>query len=196
MGWCVAGSLAFEIARQLRSGGERISHLFLIDSWLPNYFQSRPALERIIGEYSMRGQLIMADLRRVLSSEKSIRAFITQRTLYKRLQQLFGTGSKRAAAGDDEQATPETYDQWLLAYLQRVTNRYTPKVYDGRVTLIRSRLEPTGWLFQNDAGWGAFARSGVDVQFVDGNHFTMFQEPGSSQIAAAVAAALEKGAAT
>jgi thioesterase domain-containing protein len=144
----------------------------------------------------MRGQLIMADLRRVLSSEKSIRAFITQRTLYKRLQQLFGTGSKRAAAGDDEQATPETYDQWLLAYLQRVTNRYTPKVYDGRVTLIRSRLEPTGWLFQNDAGWGAFARSGVDVQFVDGNHFTMFQEPGSSQIAAAVAAALEKGAAT
>jgi non-ribosomal peptide synthetase component F/thioesterase domain-containing protein len=194
MGWCVAGSLAFEIARQLVNDGQQISHLFLIDSWLPNYFESRPPLQRIVGEYSMRAQLIIADLRRVLSSEKSIRAFITQRTLFQRLRRLFGRpGVQRPAAEEDEQATPETYDQWLLAYLQRVTNRYTPKAYDGRVTLIRSRLEPTGWFFQKDAGWGAFARSGVQVQFVDGNHFTMFQEPGSSQIAAAVAAALERG---
>jgi len=30
------------------------------------------------------------------------------------------------------------------------------------------------------------------VQFVDGNHFTMFQDPGSHQMAVHVAAALEK----
>jgi thioesterase domain-containing protein len=51
-------------------------------------------------------------------------------------------------------------------------------------------LEPTGLFFQEDAGWGAFAPSGVDVKFVDGNHFTMFQDPGSSQMAAIVAATL------
>jgi thioesterase domain-containing protein len=73
-----------------------------------------------------------------------------------------------------------------------VTERYTPKPYHGAVTLLRSRLEPTGWLFQQDAGWGAYAPKGVDVQFVDGNHFTMFQDPGSTQMAAHVAAALEK----
>jgi thioesterase domain-containing protein len=96
---------------------------------------------------------------------------------------------------EQEQATLETYDQWLLAYLQRVTIRYVPKSYAGAVTLLRSRLEPTGWFFQEDAGWGAFVRSGIDVRFVDGNHFTMFQEPGSTQMAAHVAAALEKPAA-
>jgi thioesterase domain-containing protein len=53
-------------------------------------------------------------------------------------------------------------------------------------------LEPTGWWFEQDAGWGRVARAGVDVQFVDGNHFTMFQEPGSAQMAAHVAAALQR----
>jgi amino acid adenylation domain-containing protein len=193
MGWCVAGSLAFEIARQLVHGNQEISHLFLIDSWVPNYFERLPKLRRLVGEYSMRAQLIIADWRRVLSSEKSIRAFVTQRTVFKRLQRLFTRpGTNRPAVEEDEQATPETYDQWLLAYLQRVTNHYTPKPYEGAVTLLRSRLEPTGWFFKEDAGWGPFARSGVDVQFVDGNHFTMFQEPGTTQMAAHVAAALAK----
>jgi non-ribosomal peptide synthetase component F/thioesterase domain-containing protein len=196
MGWCVAGALAFEVARQLLDDKQEISHLFLIDSWIPNYFERLPKLRRLIGEYSMRAQLIIADWRRVLSSEKSIRAFITQRTVFQRLRRLFARpDAPQIAVEEDEQATPETYDQWLLAYLQRVTNRYIPKPYEGAVTLLRSRLEPTGWFFEEDAGWGPFARSGVNVQFVDGNHFTMFQEPGSTQMAAHVAAALEKNGA-
>jgi thioesterase domain-containing protein len=192
MGWCVAGALAFEIARQLVADNQKISHLFLIDSWLPNYFDHLPRLRSFLGRYSLRAQLIIADWRRVMGSEKSLRAFIKERTLYKRLLRLFGSSLEhRSAVEEEEQVTPETYDQWLLAYLQRVTNAYTPKPYDGPVTLLRSRLEPTGFWFQKDAGWGVVARSGVDVQFVDGNHFTMFQEPGSRQMAAHIAAALD-----
>jgi thioesterase domain-containing protein len=118
-------------------------------------------------------------------------SFITERMLYKRLKRLFTGGAEDSAAPlQEEQATPETYDQWLLAYLKRVTDRYTPKPYHGKVILLRSRLEPTGWLFQEDAGWSSFAPKGVDVRFVDGNHFTMFQDPGSTQMAAHVAASL------
>jgi non-ribosomal peptide synthetase component F/thioesterase domain-containing protein len=193
MGWCVAGALTFEIARQLVGDRQEISHLFLIDSWLPGYFRRLPKLRGLLGAYSLRAQLIVADWRRVLTSEKSIGAFIAQRTLFKRLKRLFtGDGGDAGALDHDTRATPETYDQWLLAYLQRMTDGYTPKPYDGAVTLLRSRLEPTGWFFQEDAGWGEFTRSGVDVQFVDGNHFTMFQDPGSHQMAVHVAAALEK----
>jgi thioesterase domain-containing protein len=193
MGWCVAGALAFEIARQLVADGQEISHLFLIDSWVPGYFRRLPKLRGFLALYSLRAQLIVADWRRVLSSEKSIGAFISQRTLFKRLKRLVtGTGGDVEAPDHDSRATPETYDQWLLAYLQRMTDCYTPKAYDGAVTLLRSRLEPTGWFFREDAGWGEFTRSGVDVQFVDGNHFTMFQDPGSHQMAEHVAAALAK----
>jgi non-ribosomal peptide synthetase component F/thioesterase domain-containing protein len=193
MGWCVAGALAFEIARQLVADRQEISHLFLIDSWVPGYFRRLPKLRGFLGAYSLRAQLIVADWRRVLASEKSIGAFVAQRTLFKRLRRLFtGDGGDAGAPDHDTRATPETYDQWLLAYLQRMTNGYTPKPYGGAVTLLRSRLEPTGWFFREDAGWGEFAHSGVDVQFVDGNHFTMFQDPGSHQMAVHVAAALGK----
>ena len=193
MGWCVAGALTFEIARQLVEDKQEISHLFLIDSWVPGYFRRLPKLRGFLAVYSLRAQLIVADWRRVLASEKSIGAFISQRTLFKRLKRLFtGNAGEPGALDHEPRATPETYDQWLLAYLQRVTDGYTPKPYDGSVTLLRSRLEPTGWFFQEDAGWGEFTRSGVDVQFVDGNHFTMFQDPGSHQMAVHVAAALGK----
>jgi len=195
MGWCVAGALAFEIARQLRDHDQTVANLFLIDSWVPGYFKRLPAVRAIIGNYSLRAQLIFADWRRVWSSQISMSKFITQRTTYKRLERFFrGSTANADVLQEDETATLETYDQWLLAYLQRVTNRYTPKPYEGRVTLLRSRLEPTGLLFLKDAGWGPFAPAGVDIRFVDGNHFTMFQEPGATQMAEHVDRALSASA--
>jgi non-ribosomal peptide synthetase component F/thioesterase domain-containing protein len=193
MGWCVAGALAFEIARQLTDAQQEVAHLFLIDSWVPGYFQRLPKLRGFIAGYSLRGQLILEDWQRVLANEKSLWAFIERRTTFQRLKRLF-TGSRGGpvAAVEAKQATPETYDQWLLGYLQRLTANYTPKPYNGTVVLLRSRLEPTGWFFQEDAGWGAFSPAGVNVQIVDGNHFTMFQEPGSSQMATHVAVALDR----
>ena len=193
VGWCVAGALSFEIARQLAEDGQPVAHLFLIDSWVPGYFKRLPKLRGLVGSYTLRAQLILADLRRVLSSEKSLRAFITQRTLFRKARSLFsrlrGRGPVISRA---EQPSGETYDQWLLAYLQRVTARYAPKPYHGKVTLLRSRLEPSGWFFREDAGWSDFIPAGVEIRFVDGNHFTMFQEPGSRQMAAHIAAALAK----
>lgn len=192
MGWCVAGALAFEISRQLSDDQQQVEHLFLIDSWVPGYFKRLPKLHGWVAAYSLRAQLIVADWRRVMSSEKSVWSFITRREMFKRLERLLGRSDSAVQPVKVEKlATAETYDEWLLAYLQRLTNLYAPKLYQGQVTLLRSRLEPTGWFFQEDAGWGTFAAAGVQVKFVDGNHFTMFQAPGSTQMAGYVAAALE-----
>jgi non-ribosomal peptide synthetase component F/thioesterase domain-containing protein len=190
MGWCVAGALAFEISRQLTEEQQRVEHLFLIDSWLPGYFHRLPKLKGLIASYSLRAHLIYDDWRRVMAKEKTFGAFLEQRTSVQRIKRLLNWDTQGTGTKPGPQATAETYDQWLLAYLQRLTNEYKPKPYTGAVTLLRSRLEPTGLFFQEDAGWGAFAPSGVDVKFVDGNHFTMFQDPGSSQMAAIVAATL------
>ena len=191
MGWCVAGALAFEIARQLEEQQRSVSHLFLIDSWVPNYFKRQPALRGMVASYSLRAQLILADLRRMTSGEKSLWAFLSERTLFKRLKRLFSRSGRSAEESlTNGQATLQTYDQWLLAYLQRLTAAYVPKRYGGRVTLLRSELEPTGWFFQEHAGWQEFVPNGLEVKFVAGNHFTMFQDPGSAQMAAHIVAAL------
>jgi thioesterase domain-containing protein len=92
-------------------------------------------------------------------------------------------------------ANPENYDKWLLEYLQATTARYEPGAYPGRITLFRSTQEPTGLLFDPLAGWAEFAQ-GVDLELVEGNHFTIFQDPGATQMAARMGAMIETASAS
>ena len=151
----------------------------------------------LIADYSLRWKLILADWRRVLSGEKTLGAFFSQRKIFGKLQRLLKLSKASAAApAADDFANLETYDAWLLDYLQRVTAHYSTKSYPGKVTLLRSRLEPAGWFFPADAGWAAVAPAGVEVLFVDGNHYTMFQDVGARQMADHVARVLGYKAAT
>jgi thioesterase domain-containing protein/acyl carrier protein len=197
MGWCVAGALAFEIGRQLSAANQQVGHLFLMDSWAPGYLTRLGKPRALIADYSLRWKLILADWRRVLSGEKTLGAFFSQRKIFGKLQRLLKLSKASAAApAADDFANLETYDAWLLDYLQRVTAHYSTKSYPGKVTLLRSRLEPAGWFFPADAGWAAVAPAGVEVLFVDGNHYTMFQDVGARQMADHVARVLGYKAAT
>ncbi len=188
-GWCVAGALAFEIARQLNASQHQVSNVFLIDSWAPGYFARLPLLRRLIGTYSLRWQLAHADWLRFRSGQQTFSQFIDQRPSVQKLRGVFGglSGRKPRSETAATAAGPESYDKWLLDYLQSTTNRYTPKHYAGRITLFRSKQEPTGWMFDPLAGWGPYAGGGVELAMVEGNHFTMFQDPGAAQMAARMA---------
>lgn len=182
MGWCVAGALTFEIANQLVAAHQQIGGLFLMDSWVPRYFQRQSAWKRIIGERSLRWQFLRVDCQRLLRGEYNFARFLEKRTgLHGMLRRLRRKGEVSHEAAD-AQSTPENYDQWLLAFLQELTTRYEPQRYPGKLTLFRSLEEPTGWLFDPLAGWGHFAES-VELHLVPGDHFSMFQEPGVTQIA-------------
>jgi thioesterase domain-containing protein/acyl carrier protein len=185
-GWCVAGALAFEIARQLVAANERVSHVFLIDSWVPRYFERLPLLRRLTGSYSLRWQLARADWRRRRLNQQTFAQFIDQRPSLRKARKLLArlSGQETADITRETDSGPEQYDRWLLEYLQSTTNRYEPKPYAGsRVTVLRSTQEPTGWLFDPLAGWGRFTPGGIELAMVEGNHSTMFQDPGATQMA-------------
>ncbi len=187
MGWCVAGALAFEVARQLTQANEEVSHLFLMDSWVPRYIARLPWLRRVIAEYSLRLQFILTDWTRVLTGRQSVWNFLKNRQLVIKMQESMNATDPRPADTEPaptQYANIEDYDQWLLHYLERTTAKYEPKVYSRRITLFRSRREPTGLWFDPLAGWGQFTSAGVDMHMLDGNHFTMFQEPGVTKMAA------------
>ena len=99
------------------------------------------------------------------------------------LARLAGRRGRKDRQQVIEAAGPEQYDQWLLEYLKSTTARYEPKAYSGRITLFRSTHEPTGWMFDPLAGWGRYAQGGIELAMVEGNHFTMFQDPGATQMA-------------
>ncbi|MEJ0005613.1 MAG: condensation domain-containing protein [Steroidobacteraceae bacterium] len=184
MGWCVAGTLAFEVARQLEAENHPVAHLFLVDSWIPGYFNRQPAVRGLIGNYTLRWQLMADDWRSWRMGRLTPSQFLASRPTLRRL--LPDSWSGTVSASDQQGATQATYDRWLLEHLQSCNARYEPKPFHGHISLIRSTREPTGWLFDPNAGWGAFATQGVDMTLVEGNHFTMFQEPGVSQMAAAM----------
>jgi non-ribosomal peptide synthetase component F/thioesterase domain-containing protein/acyl carrier protein len=193
-GWCVAGALAFEIARQMSAAGAQVSEVFLIDSWAPGYFTRLAPLTRFIGWNSLRWQLARDDWRRFRSGEHTWPQFIERRAtlrgawrLWKKLTGQAGRTSRVAAAN-----AQELHDKWLLEYLRTLTDRYEPKSYSGHITLFRSTREPTGWLFDPLAGWGRFAStSGVTLEMIEGDHYTMFQDPGAAQMARRMAPLIE-----
>jgi thioesterase domain-containing protein len=126
----------------------------------------------------------------VNSGEQSLASFLKQRTTVMRLRNLLTPGATPAvetSSQDSAALSREDYDQWLLRYLQRLTAKYEPKVYPGKITLLRSVDEPTGWLFDPNAGWAKYARDGVELRVVTGDHFTMFQEPGAIELAQFIA---------
>jgi thioesterase domain-containing protein len=191
MGWCAAGALAFEIARQLKDAGKEVSNLFLIDSWVPRYLSRQPPLRALIGDYTLRWQLILVDWRKLRAGEKSFSAFWRNRMFVKDLSRLFRRKKIQADDADSEFSTLETYDEWLLSYLQRISANYEPRRLSVRITLLRSREEPTGWFFRKDAGWAEFSSEPLELAFVDGNHFTMFKQPGVAQMARHMANSIE-----
>src|SRR5580704_2605003 len=87
-GWCVAGALAFEIARQLVSANELVGNVFLIDSWVPRYFARQSLLRRLVGGYSLRWQLARTDWRRYRSGQQTFAAFANQRPSLRKLRNL------------------------------------------------------------------------------------------------------------
>jgi amino acid adenylation domain-containing protein len=194
MGWCVAGALAFEIACQLERSHKSVSHLFLMDSWVPGYFRRLPVLRRAIAERSLRWQFVLDDWRGYRAGQQRFSDFLNNRHFVKRLRKWAGVAGPVAASEKDdgvELGTPEDYDLWLLHHLQAITGRYEPKQFGGMISLFRSQKEPTGWFFDPLAGWARFATRGVTLHMISGNHFTMFQAPGVEQMAQAMSAVAE-----
>jgi len=187
MGWCVAGALAFEIARQLDGEGLEVGGLYLMDSWVPGYKRRLPKLRALISEYSLRWQFIVADWQRLHSKQLGWVAFLENRSIVKKVRQWLKRPGPNDWVPEAKTISPEDYDQWLLGYLQRVTEHYEPQVYRGKITLFRSYGEPTGWWFDRYAGWAPFAGGGVELHMIEGDHFTMFQEQGVSQTARIIA---------
>ncbi len=197
-GWCVAGALAFEIARQLVDSGQPVAQLFLIDTWLPRYFARLPVWRRVIGSQSMRWQMTRLEWAKFTSGQQTLRDFFNRLITVRRATALLERIAGTAASAEPQQpaVAPQDYDQWLLQYLRSRTDRYEPQPYRGRITLFRSSHEPTGWWFDPLAGWGRYASGGVELVIVPGNHFTMFQDPGCAQMAARMASLIGASAAS
>lgn len=184
-GWCAAGPLAVETARQLIEAGERVSSVVLFDSWHPGYAAKfaedqrtnpnmgfRAVLRRKYHFHHMELRtLSMSGRLRYISDAVAMKIRSSRQKFYLKhwalAERLFRTLGI---------PLPQFMHNVSLKTLVAV-REFRGKPFAGNITLIRAEESP--YLPQADpaCGWNQVATHGVDVHFTPGTHESMFLEP-------------------
>jgi thioesterase domain-containing protein len=183
-GWCAGGPLAFAVAQQLTGEGEKIKFLGVLDIWAPDHFRRLDPWHAKLIYYwetvSFLLQLIKEDWAKVRAGKKGLGRFLFDRVPGKVTRLL----KKREAAVPESRAEVADFTGKLLDYLKRLANAYEPEPFPGKITLMLSKSEAKRWFLAPARGWDRLAGGGLNVSTVIGDHFSVFQEPGVTELAA------------
>ncbi|HEY1374737.1 MAG TPA: amino acid adenylation domain-containing protein [Candidatus Binatia bacterium] len=191
-GYSFGGVVAFEIARQLETAGQKLGILAILDTEAPDrrrfdfpgFVQNLP--------FWMNDFVLRRERRQVVADVRTKVKNISKGMLNKVSRPL---GFRAMPANiEDEVAMPnefpERYRRVIAAHYQALLD-YRPGLYSGRITLFRTRAQP---LFRAhaDNGWRRLAQGGVEIYPVDGVHEDFMVEPHVSCLARQMRIALEK----
>jgi len=175
-GLSFGGIVAFEMAQQLRRGGEEVALLALLDS---------PAPQTIAKVAGLDDAIILLGLTRERARQKGVELNVTAQdfeglTPDERLMFLM---KQLKASG---LAPPDLEDRWIRNFMRgyrariNTTVNYVPQLYPGRITLFRATerdTEMTGHLTKvgqeyEDAffGWDKVSAEPIEVIPVPGYH--------------------------
>jgi amino acid adenylation domain-containing protein len=198
VGYSAGGTLAFEMARQLRAVGEEIELLGIIDGDAPASLTPTDRwTARDAGRWMMNvltwiaDDLLVSDL-----ADLKVRS----RSKLKLIARRFGLSGRRTRSDGgrgpdirDELGVPELTAQqipWLAAYADAM-RRYQPDSSVAAVTLFRARTFGLRQRVVRDRGWGRVADA-VDVRVIKGNHASILREPAVRDLAAAIDSCLSR----
>lgn len=173
MGWCLAGTVAYEVAQQLRAAGHEVRAVVMVDTWCTASIAAQSRLRRVLADRSYRTQTILTDFGKVLRGKTSLGGFLARRRVTARFRRPAPAATPAAAVF----AANRAFDEALLAQLRRAASRYQPQPYQGVVLQIRSSEEPGGFGLPQDFGWSGLAQD-YRMATVPGDHLEVFLEPG------------------
>jgi non-ribosomal peptide synthetase component F/thioesterase domain-containing protein/acyl carrier protein len=199
-GWCAAGPLAVETARQLIEAGEEVAMVVLFDSWRPGYAAELAAQHKRMPEMALRARVYRKfRYHRLKTQSLSTQARLkyawnavaeklssTRAKLYLRhwgfAQRLFSQFGL---------PLPNFMHNVSLQTLEAIRT-YNGRPFAGRITLIRATDSVYIPGAEPGCGWGALAGKGIDVEWAPGTHESMFVEPNLSVVGDILRNSLEK----
>ena len=196
LGYSFGGLMAFEMAQQLHSAGERVAFLGMLDTWQTGHIKSldeqRSPPKRLLRQVELR--ILHAKSMLASRDPSTLRSKLQERTV-RFWNNLTGLGLRTIYA---------TFGAFGLAVprgLQRAqdvnwfaVSKYTARQYPGRLTLFRAE-EGIGAVddrYGEELGWGGLATLGVEVHKVPGGHLELMREPNVGILAREVSACLER----
>ncbi|MFO8039260.1 MAG: amino acid adenylation domain-containing protein [Sodalinema sp.] len=184
LGVSFGGRVAFEMAQQLRTQGEEVALLGLIDTTARTGVKHLPPSSRVSGHWGKFKQEGFSYITRKLKSRlgriqyrlKAIRAKIYQR---------FG-----------QQVPDELKSLANLETNIRIKKQHFPKPYSGKITLFRAmeRQAEVGTEIDPQYGWGELAVGGLEIYDIPGDHLLMLQEPNVQVLAEKIKELMQQSA--
>lgn len=176
-GYSYGGTVAFEMAQQLRAQGREVALLAMFDQPAPNaeYWRVKPNA-RFVKGFVRNFPTWWNDYARLEARER-----------WGRVRRKMGLRGRAARAKpgtaqfdlrqyvDDVDAVPEERVELMRAQLAAFT-RYQPRFYEGRVTVFRAPRHPLWSSYDPALGWRSLARE-VEVHLIAGAHRNVLQEP-------------------
>ncbi len=196
-GFCSAGPVAFEAARQLEQAGEKVGFLGIVDSQVPEPEEARGRarhyvrLARIKTAFAAK---VAGQFRQARAGEK-----------LNMLARLPGFVARQALPGPRKGALP-SYPGWVtdapeaergvIAKNYDVLGRYRFGLYGGKVTLFSSSATVRySRIAGGDAatmGWGRLARGGVKHYVLKGDHDSFRNEENARIVADVIAESIDE----
>jgi amino acid adenylation domain-containing protein len=188
------GSVAYEMAQQLRAAGEDVAFLAFFDTNGPDYPRLLPtttAWRRKLDWWIDRATLHVQNFQACQGRQRW--QYLLEKTQRGKKQFRW----KRQHLWDQIKEHvnrifwPDAIRQARLVGF-RAHTAYEPKPYAGRVTLFRAMEQPRGIYENRTLGWGPLVKGGLDIYDTPGHHGAIVREPRSRVLAVQLKAALHK----
>jgi aspartate racemase len=171
------GTIAFEMACQLRANGEQVALLALLDSYPAGYFKLLPGS----GSYWQRAQ---RQLRKIQSHSQNLQQLTAAAKLRYVLAKV-----KYAPAKTKHKVYRRAYKIYqrigrplpgVLKNIEEINfaavKDYVPQVYPGRATLFLASDDLTA-SYDVEVGWQGLVAGGLEKVRISGNHLDIVKEP-------------------
>jgi acyl transferase domain-containing protein/thioesterase domain-containing protein/acyl carrier protein len=167
-GYSAGGVIALEMAQQLTKAGARVSLLAMIDTLSPTAARRKVSYFKKI--------LLMRHWSLQFAME-----WPGRRRRGKLLRVNYAIALEKLARG--EPLPPELVDFHLFNTFVAAQALYTPEPYNGSLTLFRASQGEMQYLDAGQSlGWNEYIRGPIQVNEINGSHFSMMAEPGVSEL--------------
>lgn len=178
VGYCLGGSIAYELGCRITSCGEEVPLLALLDAVNYGATSSRSGATRRAGAAHW-GRTARSYVSRVLASEAPLSVLRT--TIERKARSLFLRASYELFRVLGRAQPARVRDGLTLDLL--VATQHRPRRYPGRLILFRSADERLRGEIPSDLHWAGLAEGGIEVVQTPGDHVSILHAPDVRSIA-------------
>ena len=192
-GWCLGGDLAFEMAQQLRRGGEDVALVVMVDNPRPGFVASEHGGwlgQRVASRVGSRTSMEWSNLLELPASERP-------RYLTRRMRRVAELLTVRGEGVLDRAAIrlphSRAYRERALAeYHEKAYQDYSPRAYEGRVALVRAEHQPLRKIADSTLGWDSFLIGERDLIEAPGHRIGLLSEPRVEAVSGLIRDAIDR----